>query len=226
MARVRQKKPVTPQMIDNFAEIKTRGNDWKSVIEDRIHNRPSPPADSGSMTLTIDYGTTSWVRPGVKYLESSVIISQRTSPSNDKFLDLMTPYFLRHKAVREGMVELRQLFLKPAVRGPDGFAWYPPGDPVTYEQMLSILLCIRNEIDYEKDRYPDKDIIDNARTRYKLFLHTGNRMPLMAKDEGDGIKELSLPGGSNKRKAASQGDALVGKRRKSSGKGRGGGGRG
>jgi len=63
-----------------------------------------------------------------------------------------------------------------------------------------------NGIDHTKDPYPNERNIKDARTRYQNSLATGNRMPLMAKDQDQDIIGAA---GSNKRKAVSQGDIYV-----------------
>jgi hypothetical protein len=69
-------------------------------------------------------------------------------------------------------------------RDKDGFRRRrAPTEPVTYDQMLSILHNMRDGIDHTEDPYPKMEIRLNARDRYRRYLKSGNRMPLMAEEE-------------------------------------------
>ncbi|KAJ8583503.1 hypothetical protein M405DRAFT_884800 [Rhizopogon salebrosus TDB-379] len=101
------------------------------------------------------------------------------------FINLMTPYFARHQAIRDGMLELRALFLGPMEQCPDGYRRRQvPAQPVTYHKMLSILRRICDTIPHTEDPYPDEKFCLNARNWYRCSLELGNRMPLMA-EEGE-----------------------------------------
>jgi hypothetical protein len=103
---------------------------------------------------------------------------------DDEIINLMTPYFARHKAVRDGMLQLYTLFFGRMEEGEDGFRRRrTPTQPVTYDRMLSILRDIREGIDHTEDPYPDAQFRLNARERYHRYLKSGNRMPLMAEEE-------------------------------------------
>ena len=173
------------------------------VAEEHVGNASGSQSASDSLPLDIGYAVASWVRPGIHSLDSNAIINQRNLVTDDGFLDLMTPYFVRHEAVREGMLKLRKLFVGPGVRDNNGYSHRAPQKKVSYDEVLSILLKIYDGIDPEKDPYPDERNIKDARTRYQNYLVTGNRMPLMAKDQDEDT--IGVPG-SNKRKAVSQGD--------------------
>lgn len=174
-------QPITPTLINTLAEIKTQGGDWKKVAEEHTLNSTSKVL---SASVTIDYSLT-WVRPGVHALTPEDIINQRRCMLDDaKFINLMTPYFARHKAIRDGMLELHTLFFGHEEQGKDGYYHRrTPTQPVTYDQMLSILRNICDGIDHTQDPYPNKQFCLNARDRYRCYLKSGNHMPLMAEEE-------------------------------------------
>jgi hypothetical protein len=179
-------QPITPTLINNLAEIKTQGGDWKKVTTDHALNSKGPFASSdASAAIPVNYQL-SWVRPGVHALTPEDIVNQREHMSDDDFINLMTPYFARHEIIRDGMLELRALFLGTMQQHPDGFRCRhapAPSQPVTYHKMLSILRQIRDRIPHTEDTYPDEMFRLNARDRYRRSLKSGNRMPLMAEEE-------------------------------------------
>lgn len=110
---------------------------------------------------------------------------QRMGMMDKDFVNLMTPYFARHEAVREGMLELHNLFLGSDQMGPDGFFCEVPPEEVTYDRMLSILSRIRDGIEEKDDVYPPEEYLQNTRARYCRYLKSGVRMPLMAEVSED-----------------------------------------
>lgn len=208
-------QPVTPAFINTCAEIKTKGHDWKNVLEERILSATSsttsvtssatsvPPPAAPSAAVDINYLT--WVRPGAYGLTPIDIVKQRQSMKKKDFVNLMTPYFARHQAVREGMLELRKLFLGRKTLHPDGYYRQEPSQRISYDQVLSILRRIRDGIDFKDDAYPSEEYLRDARTRYRRYLQTGIRMPLMAEEE----EVLTGLGSSSKRAAMSHPDGSM-----------------
>ncbi|KAJ8592078.1 hypothetical protein M405DRAFT_860051 [Rhizopogon salebrosus TDB-379] len=214
-------QPITPTLINNLAEIKTQGGDWKKVATDHALNSKGPFASSDASTaIPVNYQL-SWVRPGVHALTPEDIMNQREHMSDDDFINLMTPYFARHEIIRDGMLELRALFLGTMQQHPDGFRRrHAPAQPVTYHKMLLILRRICDRIPRTEDTYPDEMFRLNARDRYRRSLKSGNRMPLMAEEEE--AEEVTIVR-SNKR-AFSEPDGLQThalKRRRGGDRGRG-----
>jgi hypothetical protein len=177
-------RPITTTLVSTYAAIKTQGGDWKQVAEDRVQTPDSTSSSpSKSVPLEVNYDLT-WVRPGVHALTPESILAQRRRMNDQDLINLMTPYFARHKAVRDGIVKLYTLFFGCREESEDGFfRRNPPTQPVTYDRMLSILRDIRDGIDYADDPYPDAQFRRNARERYCRYLKSGNRMPLMAEED-------------------------------------------
>jgi hypothetical protein len=198
-------RPITTSLINNLAEIKTQGGDWKKVATDHaLHSKSPSTGPEASAAIPVNYKV-SWVRPGVHALTPEDIVNQREQMSDIDFVNLMTPYFVRHQVIRDGMLELRTAFFGPTELCPDGFyrrSAPSPAQPVTHHQMLLILRRIRDEIDPKEDTYPDEKFCLNARDRYRRSLKSGNRMPLMAEEEEE---EEGTKVGSNKRTSESDG---------------------
>lgn len=174
------------------------------VAEDHALDSKDRSANPGG-AVPVNY--LSWVRPGVHALTPADIVNQRAKMSDDDFANLMTPYFLRHGAIQDGLLKLRELFLGPMERHSDGFRRRRvPTQPVTYDQMISILTEIRDNISSKVDTYPDAKDCENARARYRRSLKSGNRMPLMAEED-----EEEPTAGSSKR-VFSEPDGLRGGR--------------
>jgi hypothetical protein len=212
-------RPVTPALINNLAEIKTQGGDWMKVATDHALDSKGPSVSpEASTAIPVNYQLP-WVRPGVHALTPGDIVNQREHMTDNDFINLMTPYFARHRVVRDGMLELRTLFLGPMEECPDGFRRRrSPAQPVTHHKMLSILRRIRDGIRPTEDTYPDEKFHFNARDRYRRSLKSGNRMPLMAEEEEEeGLKKPS----SNKRTSDSEGLLTRPSKRGRSGRGRG-----
>lgn len=166
-------KNITPSFINRLAEIKTYGNVLDVDRSVSTHaNQPLAPQ------------YLSWVRPGVHSLSPLDIVQQRNSVSDTDFTNLMTPYFARHEIVRDGMIELRSLFSGPETKCPDGFVRRGTAPPTTHKRVLSVLRRIRDGINAAEDQYPPDKELEYARDRYRRYLETGNRMPLMV-DEDD-----------------------------------------
>jgi hypothetical protein len=182
----RSGQPITPALINNLAEIKAQGGNWKKVAADHALDSKGPFArpDTYYAAIPINYQL-SWVHPGVHELTPEDIVNQRHHMADTDFINLMTPYFARHQAIRDGMLELRTLFLGPMEQCSDGYhRRQVPAQPVTYHKMLSILRRIRDTIPHMEDTYPNEKFRLNARDRYRRSLELGNRMPLMA-EEGE-----------------------------------------
>jgi hypothetical protein len=186
IARDQMRKPITPTLITNLAEIKTRGGDWKQVIKDHALDSKARSANPDAPPVLVNYQV-SWVRPGVHALTPQDIVNQREKMSDDDFKNLMTPYFARHKVIQDGLLQLRGLFVGLMEEHPDGYTRRrAPAQPVTYDKMISILRQIRDSISHTEDTYPSEKILLNARDRYRRSLKSGNRMPLMAEEDEEG----------------------------------------
>ena len=194
MARDAKRLPITPALITNLAEIKTRGGDWKQVAEDHaLDSKGRPPSDDEPV-IPVNY-LISWVRPGVHALTPEDIVNQREKMSDNDFVNLITPYFSRHQVIPDGLLQLRHLFLGTMEKHRSKYICYrAPAQPVTYDKMISILRHIRDMISHTEDAYPSENIRLNARDRYRRSLKSGNRMPLMAEED-----EEPPAIGSNKR---------------------------
>ncbi|KAG2045333.1 hypothetical protein BDR03DRAFT_33624 [Suillus americanus] len=127
----------------------------------------------------------SWVRPGVYTLPPLEIVQQRCGMTSINFTNLMTPYFARYKAIQQGMLELRDLFLGHDEKDLDGYGRRIDPQPITHESLLLVLRRIRDSIDPALDPYPEDEELKEARVRYRRYLETGNRMPLLVDDDGD-----------------------------------------
>jgi hypothetical protein len=173
LERFSANKSITPSFINHLAEVKTYGKVFDV-------DRPASPLANQSVS-PVYYP---WVRPGVHSLSPLDIVQQRNSTSDTDFTNLMTPYFIRHEIVRDGMLELRSLFLGSKKLCPDGFVRRDQAPPTTHERVLSILRRIRDGIDAAEDQYPQDQELEYARVRYKRYLEMGNRMPLLV-DEDD-----------------------------------------
>ena len=139
---------ITPSLITNLAEIKTRGGDAEDHVLDSKDPSPDEP------TVLVNY-LFSWVRPGVHALTPEDIVNQREKMSDEDFKGLMTPYFARHKVLQDELLELRNLFMGPKEEHPSGLTCRrAPAQPVTYDQMISILRRIRDKISHTEDAYP------------------------------------------------------------------------
>jgi hypothetical protein len=207
-------QPITPALIKNLAEIKTQG-DWMKVATDHVLNSTEPSVSPPSTTIPVNYQLR-WVRPGVHALTPRDIVDQREHMTDDDFINLMTPYFACHRVVRDGMLELRSLFLSRLEECEDGFRRRSPTQPVTHHKMLSILRRIRDGIRPTEDTYPNEKFLLNARDRYRRSLKSGNRMPLMAEEEE---VVLQKPG-TKKRTSDSEGLLIRTSKRGRSGKGK------
>jgi hypothetical protein len=207
---------ITPALITNLAKIKTQGGDRENVATDQALNSKELECSDASLPLAINYQLP-WVRPGVHTLSPGEIVNQRDHMADRDFRNLMTPYFARHQAVLDGILELRTLFLGPTKVHGDGFEHHhAPPEPVTHHKMLSILRRIRDGIIPEDDTYPDEDFLAKARERYSRSLKSGNRMPLMAEeDEEEGLKKP----GSKKRVSGSDGLMFTASKRGRRGRG-------
>jgi hypothetical protein len=167
-------KTITPSIINGFTEIKTYGKilDVDRSTSSDVHEPITP--------LYLP-----WVRPGVHSLLPIEIVKQGNSVSDTDFANLMTPYFIRHKIVREGMLELRSLFSSHETQCPDNYVRRDElAPPTTHERVLSILRRIRDGIDPAEDQYPQDQELEHARARYQRHLETGDHMPLLV-DEDD-----------------------------------------
>jgi hypothetical protein len=100
LERFSANKSITPSFINHLAEVRTYGKVFDV-------DRPASPLANQSVS-PVYYP---WVRPGVHSLSPLDIVQQRNSTSDTDFTNLMTPYFIRHEIVRDGMLELRSLFL-------------------------------------------------------------------------------------------------------------------
>ncbi|KAG1895212.1 uncharacterized protein F5891DRAFT_1194419 [Suillus fuscotomentosus] len=105
-------KTITPSLINHLAKVKTYG---KVLDVDRSASA-SHHANEPFSPLYL-----SWVRPGVHSLSPLDIVQQRDSVSDTDFANLMTPYFVQHEIIRDGMIELRSLFSGPETKCSDGF---------------------------------------------------------------------------------------------------------
>ncbi|KAG1842405.1 hypothetical protein DFJ58DRAFT_732082 [Suillus subalutaceus] len=191
LERFSANKSITPSFINHLAEVKMYGKVFDV-------DRPASPLANQSVS-PVYYP---WVRPGVHSLSLLDIVQQRNSMTDVDFTNLMTPYFIRHEIVRDGMLELRSLFLGSKKLCPDGFVRRDHAPPTTHERVLSILRRIRDGIDAAEDQYPQDQELEYARVRYQRYLKTGNRMLLLVdEDDSEGCIE-------SKRKAA-QSEALV-----------------
>jgi hypothetical protein len=182
-------QPVTPTLINNLAKIKTQGdcNKVATVPTDHALDSKECSANHDELAIRVDYHI-SWVRPGVHALTPGNIMNQRENMSD--FANLMTPYFARHQAVRDGMLELYTLFFGSMEECQDGFVRRrAPAQPVTHDKMLSIFRRIRDGIHPTEDTYPAEEVRLNARDRYNHSLKSGNHIPLMEDEEG--LKKLS-----------------------------------
>jgi hypothetical protein len=194
-------RPITPALINTLAEIKTQGGERENVALDQTLNSKELQCSDAFLPFAINYQLP-WVRPGVHTLSPGEIVNQREHMTDRDFRNLMTPYFARHPAVLEGILELRTLFLGPTKVHGDRFERnHPPSEPVTHHKMLSILRRIRDRIVPEDDTYPDETFLTKARERYSRSLKSGNRMPLMAEEDEE--EEGSKKPGSKKRASAS-----------------------
>jgi len=186
----RSRQPITPTLINNLAKIKTQGDCNKVATVPTDHTLNSKECSAGNPdepAILVDYHI-SWVHPGVHALTPGNIVSQRIIMISG-FTGLMTPYFARHQAVQDGMLELYTLFLGSREEGPDGYVRLrAPAQPVTHNKMLSILHRIRDGIHPTEDTYPAEEVCLNARDRYNHSLKSGNHIPLMEDEEG--LKKL------------------------------------
>jgi hypothetical protein len=196
-------KTITPSSITGLAEIKT----YRKILDvDR--------STSSDVQEPITPLYSQWVRPGVHSLSLMEIVQQRNSVSDTDFANLMTPYFIRHKIVREGMLELRSLFWSPETQSPDNYVRRNTiAPPTMYERVLSILHHIRDGIDPAKDQYPQDQELEYARARYRRYLETGNRMPLLVDDNDFEGRIVS------KRKAQSDARSIDGSTKRARGPG-------
>ncbi|KAG1744732.1 hypothetical protein EDB19DRAFT_1906444 [Suillus lakei] len=162
-----------PLSINCLAEIKI----YRKVLD---VDRPAYPHSNKCVTPAYY----SWVCPGVHLLSLSDIVQQRHSMTDVDFINLMTPYFIRHDSVRDGMLKLRRLFSSSEKPWPDGFVCHDQAPPTTHEQVLSILCRIRDGINTAEDQYPKDQELGYAWARYQHYLRMGNCMPLLV-DEDD-----------------------------------------
>lgn len=134
---------IMPSLINGLAEIKIYGKALDVNCSTSLH------VDE---LITPMYLL--WVCPGVHSLLPLEIVQQRNGVSDTDFANLMTPYFIWHEIVQEGMLELHSLFSSSETQCPDNDVHLNESAPPTiHKQVLSILRHICNSINAAKDQY-------------------------------------------------------------------------
>ena len=119
-------------------------------------------------------------------MSPAMIYSERMNLREEVFVNAMTPYFIQHEVVRETMKELYRLFCDQQslwVEDKCRYEMVVDKTKITYEVVLQLFRRIRDEIEPEQDPYPEEAELEQARERYRRYLETGDRQPLMAEPE-------------------------------------------
>jgi hypothetical protein len=130
-----------------------------------------------------------------------MIYADRMTMNEHSFVNAMTPYFSQHEVVRETMKELFRLFCCQKfvwVKEKSRYEMIVDKTKITYEVVLALFRRIRDGIVPDQDPYPEEAELERARERYRRYLETGDRHPLMAED--DEFATITSAG-SSKRKA-------------------------
>ena len=147
----------------------------------------SVPAPT-TVNLTTDKPPT-WAHPGLHAQSVSDVAWSRSTILREDicFTDYLSPYFSKHKSVKEGFIKLTKLFVwKPdRNKAADGKAQYLAPKPTTYKDMINIIKEMRDGINPVMDGALSKGEIESARNEFMGLLKKGNlETPVLGKRAG------------------------------------------
>ena len=137
-------------------------------------------------------------------MSPAMIYADRMTMNEHSFVNAMTPYFSQHEVVRETMKELFRLFCCQKfvwVKEKSQYEMIVDKTKITYEVMLALFRRIHDGIVPDQDPYLEEAELEQARRRYRRYLATGERHPLMAEPDEDDEFATLTSAGSSKRKA-------------------------
>ena len=92
------------------------------------------------------------------------------------FADYLSPYFSKHKSVKEGFIKFTKLFVWKSDRNKatNGKAQYLAPKPTTYKDMINIIKEMRDGIDPVMDGTPPEGEIESTCNEFMGLLKKGN----------------------------------------------------
>ena len=129
------------------------------------------------MNLTTDKPP-AWACPGLHAQSVSDVAWSKSMILREdiRFADYLSPYFSKHKSVKEGFIKLTKLFVwKPdRNKAADGKAQYLAPKPTMYMDMINIIKEMRDGIDPVMDGAPSKGEIESTHNKFMGLLKKGN----------------------------------------------------